>query len=251
MSHIFQIIFYQPILNLLVWLYNVIPGHYLGLAIIVLTVLIKLVLLPLSKQSIKSQKALQDLQPKIDEIKKKYANKKEEMGRAMLELYKENKVNPFSSCLPLLIQLPFLWAVFKVFRDGLAGDSLNLVYSFISRPEAVKGVSLGFLELAKPNVYLAILAGLAQFWQAKMMMTNKPMVKNNGAKDENMMAIMNKQMLYFMPVLTVFFGLTLPGGLTLYWFITTLLTALQQLYVFKQKNGRNQGSGIIEGQVIK
>jgi len=251
MSHIFQIIFYQPILNLLVWLYNVIPGHDLGLAIIVLTVLIKAVLLPLSKQSIKSQKALQDLQPKIDEIKKKYANKKEEMGRAMLALYKENKVNPFSSCLPLLIQLPFLWAVFKVFRDGLAGDSLNLVYSFISRPEAVKSVSLGFLELAKPNVYLAILAGLAQFWQAKMMMTNKPMVKNNGAKDENMMAIMNKQMLYFMPVLTVFFGLTLPGGLTLYWFITTLLTALQQLYVFKQKNGRNQGSGIIEGQVIK
>ncbi|MDD5031937.1 MAG: YidC/Oxa1 family membrane protein insertase [Patescibacteria group bacterium] len=251
MAHIFQIIFYQPILNLLVWLYNIIPGQDLGLAIIALTILIKAVLLPLSKQAIKSQKALQDLQPKIDELKKKYGDKKDEMGRAMLLLYKENKVNPFSSCLPLLIQLPFLWAVFMVFRDGLAGDSLNLVYSFISRPEAVNSMSLGFLELAKPNVYLALLAGAAQFWQAKMMMTKKPAIKNSGAKDENMMAIMNKQMLYFMPVLTVFFGLTLPGGLTLYWFITTALTALQQLYIFKQPENKNQGSGIIEGQVVK
>ncbi|MFA4833806.1 MAG: YidC/Oxa1 family membrane protein insertase [Patescibacteria group bacterium] len=249
MAHIFQIIFYQPILNLLVWLYNVVPGHDLGLAIILLTVIIKAVLLPLSRQSIKSQKALQDLQPKIEEIKRKYANKKEEQGRAMLELYKENKVNPFSSCLPLLIQLPFLWAVFMVFRDGLAGDSLNLVYSFISRPEAVNSLSFGFLELAKPNVYLALLAGAAQFWQAKMMMTSKPAVKTGGAKDENMMAIMNKQMLYFMPILTVFFGLTLPGGLTLYWFVITLLTALQQIYVFKEKD--NKGGSAIEGQIVK
>ena len=80
--------------------------------------IIKLILLPLSKQSIKSQKALQTLQPKIEEIKKKYANKKEEMSRAMMAMYKENKVNPFSSCLPLIIQLPFLYAVFHVFREG-------------------------------------------------------------------------------------------------------------------------------------
>jgi len=251
MSYIFQTIFYQPILNLLVFLYNVVPGHDLGLAIILLTVIIKVVLLPLSKQSIKSQKALQDLQPKIDEVKKKYANQKEEMGRAMLEIYKENKVNPFSSCLPLLIQLPFLWAVFRVFRNGFAGNSLDLVYSFISRPESINNVAFGFLELAKPNIYLAILAGLAQFWQAKMMVTKKPAIKASGAKDENMMAIMNKQMVYFMPFLTVFIGLTLPGGLTLYWFVTTLLTALQQLYVFKKKNGQNQDGNVVEGQIVK
>jgi len=249
MAHIFQIIFYQPILNLLVWLYNIAPGHDLGIAIILLTVIIKLALLPLSRQAIKSQKSLQDIQPKIDELKKKYANKKEEMGRAMLELYKENKVNPFSSCLPLLVQLPFLWAVFMVFRDGLAGTSMNLVYSFISRPEHINSLSLGFLELSKPNIYLAILAGLAQFWQAKMMITSKPAVKADGSKDEGMAAIMNKQMLYFMPILTVFIGITLPGGLSLYWFVTTLLTALQQLYVFREKD--NKSKGIVEGQIVK
>lgn len=235
MSQIFNLIFYQPILNLLVFLYNIVPGHDIGLAIIIMTVVIKLILLPLSKQSIKSQKSLQELQPKIDEIKKKYANNKEEQGRAMMQLYKQEKVNPFSSCLPLLIQLPFLWAVFMVFRAGLSGQSLNLVYSFIHQPEFINTMSLGFVDLAKPNVVLAVLAGLAQFWQAKMMTTKRPEVKSEGAKDENMMAIMNKQMLYMMPALTIFIGLSFPGGLALYWLVTTLLTALQQLYLFKKK----------------
>ncbi|MDP2708814.1 MAG: YidC/Oxa1 family membrane protein insertase [bacterium] len=235
MSTLFNSIFYQPILNLLVFLYNIVPGHDIGLAIILMTVVIKLILLPLSKQSIKSQKALQELQPKIDEIKKKYADNKEEQGRQMMQLYKQEKVNPLSSCLPLLIQLPFLWAVFQVFRDGLGGQSLDLVYSFIHQPEAISHLSLGLIDLAKPVPALAVLAGLAQFWQAKMMITKRPEVRGNGAKDEDMMAIMNKQMLYFMPILTVVIGFSFPGGLALYWFVTTLLTALQQLYLFKQK----------------
>ncbi|MDD4333321.1 MAG: YidC/Oxa1 family membrane protein insertase [Patescibacteria group bacterium] len=235
MSYLFTIIFYQPILNLLVWLYNIIPGHDIGIAIIVLTIIIKVILYPLSWQSIKAQKSLQDLQPKVDELKKEYANNKEEMGKAMLTLYKENKVNPFSSCLPLLIQLPFLWAVFRVFQNGLKNGSLDLVYSFISKPDVINNISLGLVDLSKPNIILAVLAGAAQFWQAKMMTTKKPPIQSTGAKDENMMAVMNKQMLYMMPVLTVFIGLTLPGGLTLYWFITTLLTALQQLYMFKKR----------------
>lgn len=245
----FQTIFYQPLLNLLVFLYNIIPGHDFGIAVIIMTVIIKIILLPLSKKSIKSQKSLQDLQPKIEEIKKKFANNKEEMGRAMMSLYKENKVNPFSSCLPLLIQLPFLFAVFKVFRDGLANGSLDLVYSFIHKPEVINAVSLGVLDLSKPNIALAILAGIAQFWQARMMVTKKAEIKGPGSKDEDMMAIMNKQMIYLMPAMTVFIGLTLPGGLSLYWFITTVLTALQQKYIFQHKD-KGDNNKIIEGEVV-
>ncbi|MBI4778957.1 YidC/Oxa1 family membrane protein insertase [Candidatus Falkowbacteria bacterium] len=110
-----------------------------------------------------------------------------------------------------------------------------MVYSFIHRPEFINTTSLGFINLAERNVVLAILAGLAQFWQAKMMTTKRPEVRGEGAKDEDMMAIMNKQMLYIMPALTVFIGLSFPGGLALYWLVTTILTALQQLYLFKQK----------------
>ena len=236
MSHIFTVIFYQPILNLLVWLYNVIPGHDIGIAIILLTIIIRMALLPLSKKMIESQKALQELQPKMDELKAKYGNDKQELGKATLELYRENKINPFSSCLPLLIQLPFLWAVYRVFMAGLKNGSLDLLYSFVHKPETINTVTMGFLDLSKPNWVIAVLAGLAQFWQAKMMSTRKPpaiVSKDKGAMDENMAAMMNKQMLYFMPALTVFIGITLPGGLALYWLVVTLFTAFQQLFIFK------------------
>lgn len=252
MSNIFQVIFYQPILNLLVFLYNIVPGHDLGIAIILLTIIIKLVLLPLSKQSIKSQKALQDLQPKIDEIKKKHKDKKDEMGRAMMALYKENKVNPFSSCLPLLVQMPFLFAVFAVFRDGFANGSLDAVYSFIARPEYINTVSLGFIDLSVRNIPIAVLAGLAQYWQAKMMMTKKAEIHTKESRDEDMAAIMNKQMIYFMPAMTVFIGLSFPGGLALYWLVTTILTGAQQLYIFKKKNKEeNKDNKIVEGEIVK
>jgi len=230
---------------LLVFLYNIVPGNDIGIAIIILTALIRLALFPLNQQSIKSQKALQDLQPKIDELKKRYADNKQELGKAMMDLYKEQKVNPFSSCLPLLIQFPFLIAVFYVFRDGLTGGSLDIVYNFIQRPDSINAMSLGIIDLAKPNPILAVLAGLAQFWQAKMMMAKRvpKQARNNPvAKDEDMMAIMNKQMVYFMPAITVFIGLTFPGGLTLYWLVTTLLTGLQQVYIFKK-------SKIKEGEI--
>lgn len=249
MSNIFHAFLYEPILNLLVFLYNIIPGHDLGIAIIVLTIIIKLVLLPLSKQSIKSQKALQELQPKIDALKTKYANNKEEMGRAMMELYKENKVNPFSSCLPLLIQLPFFFAVFKVFKDGINEKTLGFVYSFIDKPQNVSNTFLGLVDLSKPSVVLAIMAGAAQFWQARMMITKKAEAKTEGAKDENVMAAMNKQMLYFMPALTIFIGITLPGGLSLYWFVITILTVLHQIYIFrKDEQGKKR---VIEGEIVK
>ncbi len=250
MANLFTTIFYQPILNLLVFLYNSVSFHDLGLAIVFLTVILKLALWPLGRSAIKSQKSLQDLQPKIDGLKKKYGNDKTGLSQATMELYKNNKVNPFSSCLPLLIQLPFLIAVYRVFRDGV-NNKLDYVYSFIAKPEAINLLSFGFLDLGKPNIPLAVLAGLAQFWQAKMMVTKQPEVKTDGAKDENMAAIMNKQMLYFMPAITIFIGISLPGGLTLYWLVLTLVTVLQQLATFRKKDTASEGNKTIEGAIVK
>jgi YidC/Oxa1 family membrane protein insertase len=251
MAHFFQVIFYQPILNLLIFLYNTISFKDLGVAIVILTLIIRLVFWPLSQKAIKSQKALQDLQPKINDLKAKYKDDKQAMSVAMMQMYKDNKINPFSSCLPLLVQLPFLFAVYQVFRDGL-NNNLSLTYSFIYRPETINTLAFGFLNLSKPNITLAILAGLAQFWQAKMLVQKKPAIKTAGSKDEDMTAIMNKQMTYFMPILTVFIGWTLPGGLTMYWFLTTLLTALQQLYVFRKKDGvSGPTTAVIEGEIVK
>lgn len=250
---LYNTILYQPIFNSLIWFYNVIPNYGIGLAIIAITILIKLILYPFSLQSIKSQKALQELQPKMNEIKNKYKSNPQEMTKKTMELYKKEKVSPFSSCLPLLIQFPFLIAVYQVFRKGLTNhQDMNILYSFVQNPGEINPMFLGFFDLSKPNFILAVLAGATQYWVSKMLIVKKqPNVP--GAKDENMMANMNKQMVYFMPIVTVFIGLSLPSGLTFYWFLTTLLTGLQQMYFFKKQDNLNSKEVKIDEQtsVIK
>jgi YidC/Oxa1 family membrane protein insertase len=234
----YNTIFYQPLFNALIWLYNSIPGHDMGLAIVLLTIIIRLILFPLYYQSIKSQKGLQDIQPKVDALRKQYKDNQEQLAKELMILYKNENVNPFSSCLPLLVQLPFLIALYQVFIHGLKSQSMEMLYPFISNPGTVNTLSMGFLDLLHSNIILAILAGLAQFWQAKMMVTKRPpLLKGKeiqGSGDEKMTAIMNKQMVYFMPMFTVIIGVSLPSGLTLYWFVSTLLMALQQLWMFRK-----------------
>ncbi len=244
MYSLYLTILYRPILNFFVALYNYLPGHDIGLVILILTLVIRLALYPLTKSSIKSQKSLQDLQPKMEEVKKQYANDQQKQAQALMALYKDNKVNPFSSCLPILIQLPILIALYSVMRNGLTLTDLGKdLYSFVSNPGQLNAVSLGYFNMAKPNFVLAILAGAAQFWQAKTLSRKMPPKKaGEGSKDEAM---------------TVLIGMGLPAGLTLYWFFSTLFTALQQVWMFS-KDGNKQGgnkndtnSKIIEGQIVK
>jgi len=232
-GQIYHIIFYQPIFNALVWFYNVIPGHDVGIAIILVTIVLKLILYPFSAQSIHAQKRMQELQPKLDGLKDKFKDDKQGLAKATMELYKTEKISPFSSCLPLLIQFPFLIAVYSVFRNGLVGgEKMNALYSFVNNPGTLDPLSFGILDMSKPNIILAILAGVAQWWVSKMLIVKKqPSVP--GAKDESMTAIMNKQMTIFMPLMTVFIGISLPSGLALYWLVTTILTGVQQLYTFR------------------
>lgn len=236
MGQIFTVIFYQPVLNVLVFFYNILPGHDIGLVIVALTVAIKLFLWPLSQRALRSQQAISRLQPKIKELQNKYKDNREEQGKALMELYRQEKVNPASSCLPLLIQLPFLWAVFRVFRDGLSNKSLALVYPFISRPELLETVSFGIIDLAKPNAFLAIMTGVVQYFQAKTASRQAPTSSGGGGRAEELTAIMNKQMIYVMPVMTVAICWTLPSGLALYWFMSSGLTIAQQIYWFKKNS---------------
>jgi YidC/Oxa1 family membrane protein insertase len=233
-EQIYHIIFYQPIFNALVWFYNIIPGHDVGIAIILVTIILKLVLYPFSAQSIHAQKRMQELQPKLDGLKTKFKDDKQGLAKATMELYKTEKISPFSSCLPLLIQFPFLIAVYSVFRNGLAGgEKMNALYSFVHNPGNLNPISFGLLDMSKSNIILAVLAGVAQWWVSKMLIVKKqPTVP--GAKDESMTAIMNKQMTIFMPLMTVFIGISLPSGLALYWLVTTILTGVQQLYTFRK-----------------
>jgi YidC/Oxa1 family membrane protein insertase len=244
MGTFFTTVFIQPILNLLIWLYNVLPGRDIGLAVIVLTIVVKLVLYPFTVSQIKQQRALQSLQPKIDEIRARLKGNKEEQSRELMALYAKEKVNPAASCLPLLIQLPIFIALYQALSMGLAAKSLDLLYSFVANPQTINTTFFGLIDLTKPSYVLAIAAAAVQFWQTKQILkppaatvTQPPpeAVKTVGAKDESMAAIMNKQMAYIMPIMTAVIGFSLPGGLTLYWLVMSLLTVLQQWWLLKKK----------------
>lgn len=250
MAEFFQAILYQPIFNGFVALYNIVPD--VGVVILVITLIIKAVLYPLTNKSIKAQKSLTELQPKMQELKEKYKSDQQKLAQETMKLYKEHKVNPFGSCLPLLIQLPIFLALYWVLRDVFIADKFHLLYPFVSRPEELNPVTLGLFNLAHASVILALFAGAAQFWQARMFSTKRtPAKAGAGGKDEDMMAMMNKQMIYIMPIMTVLIGFQLPAGLTLYWFLSTLLTGLQQAFLFKKHNGPEKETGVIEGELVE
>ena len=162
-------VFFQPIFNLLIGLYLVL-GHNLIVAILALTILIRLILWPLNQQAIKSQRAMQELQPKIEVLKEKYKDDRTKLGQAMMELYKTEKVNPLSSCLTLIIQLPFLIAVYQVFQKGLTGGQhLDWIYGFMPALDSLQTTVWGW-NLTEKSLLLAVLAGAAQFWQTRMLM---------------------------------------------------------------------------------
>jgi YidC/Oxa1 family membrane protein insertase len=211
----------------LVWLT---PGHSLAVAIIALTILIRFALLPASLKAAKAQARLQLLQPEMNRIKKEIKDQKAQ-GQALMELYKKEGVSPFGSCLPLLIQLPILIVLYRVFRSGIDTGNFHLLYSFVPRPESISSHFLG-LDLSKPELWvLPILAGASQFLLSRMMTPPTPKSDKPGTADT--MAMASKQMLYIFPIITVVFARSMPSALVLYWIITTVFGIFQQIYVNK------------------
>jgi YidC/Oxa1 family membrane protein insertase len=240
MGAFFTAVLFQPFLNLLVAFYNL-PLHDMGVAIILLTVLVRGALWPLTHKSLHTQRAMMELQPKLNAIKVEFKDDKEKQGKAMMDLYKNEKVSPMASCLPLLLQLPLFIGLYRALASGLASKSLNLLYPFVKNPGTISVMAFGFLDLSKPSIYLAVLAAVAQFFQAKMIQVQRPNPKLDGSKDEDMTAMMNKQMLYMMPAMTLFIGWKLPAGLTFYWLLTTLFMIIQQAVFMHGHKHRLQG----------
>lgn len=227
----FHSLLYQPLFNALILLYQYLPGNDFGIAVIALTFLIRLILYPVMSQSIKYQKTLNEIQPKLQEIQRKYKGDQEQQAKEVMNLYKENKINPFSVFLPLLIQLPLLIALFQVFRSGLQIDSMNNLYGFISHPGNINYLFLGLVSLAEPNLALAIVSAVFQFFQLKL---SGPKTKKAKKKDGmgQFAQMTQKQMPYFLSAFTFAFLTRLPAALGLYW-ITTSLFSIGQQYILK------------------
>ena len=238
LSNIWNTVLYEPLLNALTFLVSIVPGGDIGIAVILLTILVKVVLFPLSQRSIESQAKMAKLAPELKKIKDSGASK-EEQAKLTFELYKKNKTNPFSGCLLILIHIPIICALYYVFQKGLSFE-LNHLYSFIHAPEFVNMNFLGLLDLGSKSIVLAVLAGVSQYFQARFM--PKPAEVAKGATpnfQESFAKSMHVQMKYVFPFVVAFIAYSVSGAVALYWVTSNIFAVGQQMY-FNSKKQKNE-----------
>lgn len=251
-SQLWMNLIYRPILNTLVFLIEKIPGHSLGVGIIILTLIIRTLLLIPSQRAMRSQKKMQKVQEEIEELKKKHGKNQEKLALETVALWKKHKVNPFGSCLVLLIQFPILIALYYVVWEGLNPDKVELLYSFLTNElsfEKIQTNFLGVLELTKINFFiLPLIVGGLQFAQLQLTMSRKKKkstppkpekIKKNveGIKDmQNEMQMATNMMKYVLPIMIAFFSASLPAAVGLYWATSTLYGIAQQFVVNKESD---------------
>ncbi len=226
----FNTVLYQPLFNILILLYEYFPGHDFGVAIIVLTFIIRLLLYPLMAQNIRNQRALTAMQPKLKDIQERFKDDQERQAKEIINLYKEHDISPFSAFVPLLIQLPLLIALFQVFQKGLVPDNLTGLYSFVSHPGEINYTFLGIISLGSASAFLAVMAAVLQLIQFKTLDV-KPAAREGKKKSDKADYISNltqRQMPYFLSGFTFIFLLRLPAALALYWITTSLFSIIQQ-----------------------
>lgn len=231
-SYIWNLILYHPLINALAFLVSVIPGGDVGIAVILLTIIVKLVLFPLSQKSIESQAEMNILAPELNKIKASGASK-EEQARLTFELYKKHNTNPFSGCLLLLIQLPIIFALYYVFYKGINFESG--LYSFIHAPAHINMIFLGIVDISKKSFVLAILAGISQYLQARYMPQPAPSAGGTASLQDSFAKSMNMQMKYIFPFLIVLIAYRISGAVALYWITSNLFMVAQQIYVKREK----------------
>ncbi|MEI6022240.1 MAG: YidC/Oxa1 family membrane protein insertase [bacterium] len=220
---------YQPIYNTLVFLAQYITMHDVGLAVILLTILIRIILLPLSKKMVISQYKMRALQPKLQAIKERGLDKQAEAKETM-ELYKTEKMNPFSGCLFLLVQLPILFGLYYVLRSGI--NQPEHLYSFLSTNN-LHNMLFGILDITKPFLPFAILAGLTQGIQAFLVpqqQTNSSDVSFQGQLAKSM----SMQTRYILPLIIILIASKLAAAVAIYWVVTNTFSIFQELY-FRKK----------------
>lgn len=223
---------YRPLFNGLLFIYGALPFADLGISIIALTIAVRIIFFPATRAMFRGQTALQKLQPRIKAIQEQYRDKKDEQARRLMELYAEAKVNPFSGCLPLLIQLPILIALYQVFWKGIAPLRAELLYFFVSAPEQFHPFMFGVVDLTSAYPLLALFAGVSQFFQARFIpQMETPTPKSGRQGEPDLSKILSFQTRYFFPILIAAWSFSLPAALPLYWTTMNLFAIVEQILI--------------------
>lgn len=233
----FKVTLFVPLYNLLIFITSIIPGGDLGSAIIILTLLVKLVIFPLYTKSVRTQIKLKSVEAKLKEIKEKYKDNLPEQSRQTMGVYRQEGINPFSTIIVLFVQIPIIISLFYVFRDSFTLHT-DLIYSFVTAPTQINTNFLGWFDLtANKNVILAGLTGITQYLQVRYSLPTPPAKDKNklgqSFKDD-LMRSMDLQMRYFMPLITIFIAFTLPSAIALYWITSNSFSAIYELVVIKK-----------------
>lgn len=255
---------FQPLINGLIFFYQLL-GENLGWAIIALTAALRFVLLPLTLPSLKATQKMRELQPQLEKLKQQFKNDKQKLAQAQMELYRKNGANPAAGCLPWIVQIVVLIALFRAFNQVLVanGDTISqlneiLYPSLQLAPDTKINMQFAYLDLAKPDLLplpfelrlgsfvlnrfpgpFLLAAALVQFLSSKLLLPQAQvaghLAKKTPQKEDDMAAAMQKQMLYLMPVMTVFIGFSFPSGLVLYWLSLSLVMTAQQWFLLKRQ----------------
>lgn len=231
----FHTLFYEPIYNLLVFALTVVPLHDVGVSIIIVTCIVKFVLLPLNLSATRSQYALKKIEKELADIKETYKQNPQESSKKMMELYKREKINPFSSLFAVLIQIPIFFALYFVFSKGLVSDP-NSLYSFLTFPESLHNQAFGILDVTQKSIVIALLTGVSAYVLARHQTST--MVSTKQAHEEtfqdHFMKSMKIQLLYVLPFIIGFSAFILPAALGLYWTTSNILGIFQDIYIKKR-----------------
>lgn len=235
-SSFFHIVFYNPIYNALVAFIAIVPGSDVGIAVILLTISIRLILLPFSLSAARTQRAMKILEPKIKELKEKHKGDKEKEAIETLALYREAQVNPFSSILTVFIQIPVLLALYWVFYyEPFSTVNTALLYTFTPIPHSVSLEFLGLISVIGKSIFLAALAGISQFLQAHMALSGTMSPSQNSTQG-GFQKMMGMQLKYVFPFLIAFISYTTSGAIALYFITTNLAGVLQEWHVRRTIN---------------
>lgn len=231
-------VLYEPLYNALVFLTSHMPAADIGLGVIALTLVVKIITFPLTQKSLKSQIEMKAIEPQLEALKKEFPNK-EEQAKKTFELYKTHKINPFSGCLVLIVQLPILIALYRVFWNGIGYDQ-TLLYPFVHYPEHIRTMFLGIIDVGSKNIILAILAGVAQFFQMKLAMPPYKAKEGDTSFKGQLMKNMNMQMKYLMPVFLAFIAYTTSGAIALYLIVNSVISIAQEVYIRRKMAQKQQ-----------
>ncbi len=227
-------IIYEPLYNALIFILGIVPGADVGVAVVVLTVMVKFALFPTARKVSRTQFVIKKIQPELDKLKKKYSKKeqRQELAFKTLELYKKHNINPLSGLVIILVQIPVVLGLYWVFyKGGLPDINSDILYSFVNGDISPDMMFLGLINMSEKSLVLATLAGITQFIHMTIIMPNIHKAEGTPTLKDDFMRSMQIQMKYFMPILVIIVAYIISSAVALYWVTNNIFTIGQELWI--------------------